>query len=174
MRQFGLDLARCRPFWCRWNFRPVRRLDLCLLLDQFYPGIPFPELGCGEFAEFAEVEFPPEFLRRPRTARLPRPPVRPRFALSVGCPSVLIQQGFIGQDGLAVVQLAQAGVPIPTNDRLNRFGSQGGFILQLRKNPADGVSVRRCQFGGSEAEARELAAELDGLPALELSGLGFA
>ena len=173
MRQFGLDLARCRPLWCRWGFRRARRFDLCLLLDQFYPGIPFPEVGCGEFAEFAEVFFPPEFLRRPRTARLAPPPVRPGFQVGVGCPSVLIQQGFIGQDGLAVVQLAQAGVPIPTNQRLNRFGFQGGFILQLQKNPTDGVRVRRCQFGGSDAEGVALAGELDGLSPFELGGLGF-
>ncbi len=174
MRQFGLDLAKCRPAWCRWGFRPVRRFDLCLLLAQFYPGISFPELGCGEFAEELEFFLPPEFQRLPRTARLPRPPVRPRFALSVGCPSVLIQQGFIGQDPLAVFQLAQGGVQIADASRPNRFSFAGGRIHQTRFIAPDGIRMRRCDFGGSDAEGRELAAQLDGLTAVELGGLGFA
>ncbi len=173
MRQFGLDLARARPTWQRWRFRRSRFGDLCNLLAAFYPGVDFSFLGCGEF--------PPDLgpgveLRRitfPRGGRMRFLQLLQDFGVGPGCPNVLIQQGFIGQDPLAVTQLALAGVPIPTNERLNRFGFQGGFILQLQKNPADGVSVRRCTFVGDQADGRELTNELDGLPANELSGLGF-
>lgn len=173
MRQFGYDPRCARPSWRCWGFRRVRRRDLCDLLESFYPGVPFPEFDCGLLPPDlgpGVALFPTEF---PRGGRMRFLQLLQDFGVGPGCPNVLIQQGFIGQDPLALTQLALAGVPIPTNERLNRFGFQGGFILQLRKNPADGVSVRRCTFVGREADGRELVGELDGLPALELSGLGF-
>ncbi len=173
MRQYGLDLARARPTWRRWRFRRSRFGDLCDLLEEFYPEFNFPEFGCDPFPPDLGPGVPVTLIPVLRGGR-----ERFQFLLleatgGVGCPTVLIQQGFIGQDGLAVVQLAQAGLPIPTNERLNRFGVAGEFFFQLQKNPTDGVRVRRCQFGFSEAQARELAAELDGLPPNELSGLGY-
>ncbi len=173
MRQFGLDLSRARPTWRRWRFRRARFPDLCDLLAKFYPEFSFPEFGCDPFRFELPAGVFLEPIVFPRGGRERFLQLLLDFGVGPGCPNILIQQGFIGQDPLALVQLAQAGVPIPTNERLNRFGFQGGFILQLRKNPANGVSVRRCTFVGREADGRELVNELDGLPAVELSGLGF-
>ncbi len=173
MRQYGLDLARARPTWRRWRFRRSRFGDICDLLQKFYPEFIFPEFGCDPFPPEFELGLPPEFITFPRGGR-----ERFEFLLleatgGVGCPTILIQQGFIPQDGLAQVQLAQAGVPIPTNERQNRFGVAGEFFFQLKKNPFDGVSARRCQFGFSEEQARELATMLDGFTPFDLSELGY-
>lgn len=173
MRQFGLDLARARPTWRRWRFRRTRVGDLCDLLEKFYPEFNFPEFGCAEFPPDLGPGVGLEFIRLPRGGRMRFEFLLLEAGVGIGCPSVLIQQAFIGQDPLGVFSLAQAGVAIADAGRRDRFSFAQRRVHQTRFISPDVIRARRCDFGGSDAQGRELAATLDGLTSVELGALGF-
>ena len=171
MRQYGLDFRFRRPGWRRWPWRRLRLPDLCTLLRLFYPGVSFTEFGfvCGPDVRF---DFPPgqiPFMPGPEEREVGVPV---SFA-GVGCPQVLAQVGWIGQDPLGVFSLASAGVPIADASRTIRFGFNFGLIVQTRFRGPGLIDARRCDLGLSEAEGLEVVGVWDALSFADLQANGF-
>lgn len=171
MRQYGLDFRFRRPGWRRWPWRRSRLATLCELLARFYPGFTFAEcgvVGLEQFRfEFGVGRIP--FMPGPEE----REPEIPFSFVGPGCPQVLAQIGWVGQDPLGVSSLAGAGVPFGNASRPIRFGFNAGFIVQTRFVRSGVFDARRCNLGLSEEEGREVVAVWDALSFEDLQANGF-
>lgn len=146
MRQYGYDMRLLRSRRFRFNLRwRIRPFDVCAFLEEL--GIP-----CDPRSAEAPV-LDPDFRIR-RLPPLPPGEPAPEGALASGTPGQidcltrLCSQGWVAQDGLAIIQFAAAGAPIPQSPGAlsfwtTRTGPITWSLTQFRGEADGGLSARQ-------------------------------
>ncbi len=166
-RKFGLHLRYARPGWRRW--RPDwRRREFWFFFRRFY-GRRFA-FEFDPLQEFLPPPFPEEEFVPGPGAPIPPPVVLPG---GLGCPQVLSQIGWVGQDVQGIISLAQLGVQIPPVGQIAFSGGEG-IIYVVRTRGVGAWDAKLCDFPGSLQDAEEVAASWNTLSQAELGGLGFS
>lgn len=133
--------------------------ELCAQLRELY-GFDV----CAQFApELADPTFTfPGFLEPVLPKDQPLGQLVPGTrTVGIGCPQVLTQQGYAGQDNLAVQQLQQAGCTIPVSVGQTILCAVESTIIQIRRTSGGGIETRRCFFPDTPMETASVVAALN-------------